>query len=119
MKISEDISCKEYLLLEEEIQNNNTCQKLEEDARLPHTCWFQANVPNIVTEQYGNETSNQHKAGVANVGRLVWCSCSNNVFKILKNLHGEWEQNGISEMTLVHFLVRVLLLGLNLFGKHR
>ena len=38
MKISEDISCKEYLLLEEETQNNNTCQKLEEDARLPRTC---------------------------------------------------------------------------------
>ena len=38
---------KEYLLLLEEIQNSSTCQKLEEDARLPHVCPSQANLPNF------------------------------------------------------------------------
>ena len=47
---------KEYLLFLEEIQNNNTCQKLEEDARLQHVCSSQANVPNFITEQYRKET---------------------------------------------------------------
>ena len=38
---SEDIFTsqdKDYLLLLEEIQNSNTCQKLEEDAGLPKVC---------------------------------------------------------------------------------
>ena len=45
---------KEYVLsllfLLEETQNSNTCQKLEEDARLPRVCSSQANGPNFITE---------------------------------------------------------------------
>ena len=66
---------KEYLLLLEEMQNSNTCQKLEEDARLPHVCSSQANVPNFITEQHRNETSSQCKAGVTNEGRQVGYFC--------------------------------------------
>ena len=59
---------KEYLLLLEEIQNSSTCQKLEEDARLPHV--------------YRNGNSSQHKAGVTNEGRLVGYFWSNTVFNL-------------------------------------
>ena len=51
---------KEYLLLLEEIQNSSTCQKLEEDARLPYVCPSQV-----------RRNSSQSKAGVTNEGRLV------------------------------------------------
>ena len=71
---------KEYLLLLEEIQN--TCQKLEEDARLSHVCSPQANVPNFITEQHRNGNFSQHKAGVTNEGRLVAYFCSNTVFNL-------------------------------------
>ena len=73
---------KEYLLSFDEIQNSRTFQKLEEDARLPHVCSSQANVPNFTTEQHHNGNSSQHKAGVTKEGRLVGYFCSNTVFNL-------------------------------------
>ena len=43
---------KEYLSSLEEIQNSNTCQKLEDDARLSQVCSSQANAPNFITEEH-------------------------------------------------------------------
>ena len=77
---------KEYLLLLEEIWNSNTCQKLEEDARLSHACSTQANVPNFITEHHRHETSSQHKASVTNEVRLVRYFCSNIVFTLSRKI---------------------------------
>ena len=47
---SEDILTSQdngYSFLLEEIQKSSTCQKPEENARLPHVCLSQANVPNL------------------------------------------------------------------------
>ena len=75
---------KEDLLLLEEIQNSNTCQKLEEDSRLRRVCSSQANITNFITEQHRNEISSQHKAVVTNEGclGLVGDFCSNTVFSL-------------------------------------
>ena len=81
----------EYSLLFEEIENGNNCQKLEQDARFPHICSSQANVPNFVTEQHCNETFSQHKSGVTNEGRLVGYFCSDTVFNLSRNVLTEIE----------------------------
>lgn len=72
---------KEHLLSKEEMQNSYVCQKLEEDARLPHACLSQANIPNFINEQNRCKTSSQHKGDVTNEGRLVEYFSSNTVLK--------------------------------------
>ena len=75
---------KEYLSSLEEIQNSNTCQKLEDDARLSQVCSSQANAPNFITEEHWNGNFSQHKAGVTNEGCRVGYFCSNTVFNLTR-----------------------------------
>ena len=82
---------KEYLSLLEEIQNSSTCQKLEEDARLPHVCPSQANLSNFLTEKHRNRNSSQNKVGVTNEGRLVGYFCSNTVFNLSRKVLADIE----------------------------